>query len=178
MESIERSACFTGHRPSKFPFDTDNRFVLRTFMSTVYLICMEAYLNDGVNTFYTGMQIGMDVWAGLEILSLREKYPDIRLICVSPYEDEIYGRHGKDRDDYQKLLDNCDEFIPLAKRAYSGCFQARNRYMVEHSGLVIAAMSEAKSGTGQTVNYARRLGRKVHVIDLDAFCREHGFDRL
>lgn len=42
----------------------------------------------------------------------------------------------------------------------------RNHRLVESAGLLLAVFNGARrSGTGATVNYARKLGRKIIVID-------------
>ena len=46
----------------------------------------------------------------------------------------------------------------------SDCFQRRNRYMVDRSGLVIAIWDGTPSGTGSTVQYAKASGRLVYTI--------------
>ena len=44
----------------------------------------------------------------------------------------------------------------------------RNRYMVDKSELVIAVFNGTKSGgTWYTINYARRSGKQVEIIDLN-----------
>ena len=175
MSSIASTACFTGHRPSKFPFSTKDKLNLDIFLSTVYLLAYEAVTEFGIDTFYCGMQRGMDVWGGQQVLRIKEEFPDIKLICLSPYQDEIYERKGDDLKDYIALVNGCDEFIALHQKYVQGCYFERNRYMVDHSSYIIgAAVPGVRSGTDNTVKYAKKLGRKLHIIDLEAFGRDYG----
>lgn len=178
LPDVKHCACFTGHRPSKFPFDTQNRAYLDIFLSTVYLLAYDAITLKQINTFYCGMQVGMDIWAGKQILMLKSFFPDTKLVCVSPFEREVESRHGNDLDDYLFLKKNCDEFIALEKNYSSGCYTRRNSFMVERSGYVIAALSDERSGTSQTIRYARRLGRDIHIIDLKQFAVDHLFKTI
>lgn len=171
-ENNLRAVCFTGHRPEKFPFDVANTLYFNMFRSVLYMHILEA-VNDGCDTFYCGMQRGVDVWAGREVLSLKKTYPDLRLICVSPYEREILSRRGSDYDDYVELRDNCDEFITLHREYRQGCFFERNRYMVDRSGYILGAVADEKSGTAQTLAYAKRRGLRVHAIDLRRFADDY-----
>ena len=42
----------------------------------------------------------------------------------------------------------------------------RNRFMVEHASTLLAVYNGVRrSGTGATVNYARKMGREIIVID-------------
>lgn len=167
-----RAVCFTGHRPEKFPFDVKNELYLKMFKSLIYMHALDA-VRDGCDTFYCGMQRGMDIWAGQQILNLKRIYPSVKLICVSPFEREISSRRGKDYDDYVMLRDNCDEFVTLGTHYRDGCFFERNRYMVDRSGYIIGAIADPKSGTAQTLAYAERQGLKVHRIDLKRFAEDY-----
>jgi predicted Rossmann fold nucleotide-binding protein DprA/Smf involved in DNA uptake len=41
-----------------------------------------------------------------------------------------------------------------------------NRFLVEHASTLLAIYNGARrSGTGSTVNYARKMGREIIVID-------------
>ncbi len=177
MDTMPNAACFTGHRPAKFPFDTKDPLKLKMFLSTVYMLTLEAYHDLGITTFYTGMQTGMDIWAGEQVVRLRDKYPEVRLIGVSPYAGEANRRSFRDAEEYFRLKRNCNEFVTLSKTYNKNVFFARNRFMVDASKYVIAAMSPAQpSGTLMTVKYAISRGRRVHVIDLDRFAAELGFN--
>lgn len=172
-----RTACFTGHRPEKIPFDTGERFCREALASVLYLHSYEA-VKAGYDTFLCGMQRGTDVWAGQQILRLKEDYPHVRLICVSPFRREIASRRGEDRDDYIRLRDSCDGFIVLQEGYSRECYQNRNRFMVERSSLIIGAVADRKSGTGQTLAYAKRLGLQVDAIDLLKFGEQYGFSEI
>ena len=167
-----KTACFTGHRPEKIPFDTGFKLFREVLTSIIYLHSYEAVAR-GYDTFLCGMQRGVDTWAGQQILRLKEVYPHVRLICVSPFRKEIDQRSGADRSDYIELRDRCDEFIVLHDRYAQGCYQERNRFMVERSSLIIGAVADRKSGTGQTLNFARRKGLTVEEIDLVTLAEEY-----
>lgn len=169
---LPRAVCFTGHRPEKFPFDVTNTLYLKMFCSLIYMHACEA-VRDGYDTFYCGMQRGMDIWAGQQILNLKRIYPSVKLICVSPYEREIESRRGKERIDYIELRDKCDEFIALYKNYHPSCFFERNRYMVDRSGYIIGAISDQKSGTAQTLAYAEQKGLRIHRINLRRFAEDY-----
>ena len=170
------TACFTGHRPEKIPFDTGVKFFREALESVLYLHAMEA-AEQGYDTFLCGMQRGIDVWAGNQILRLKEKMPNLRLICVSPFSGERESRQPRDRFDYDRLVDACDGYIVLQKGYDKGCFAKRNRFMVERSSLIIGAVADRRSGTGQTLRYAKSLGLKADEIDLRAFGEQYGFTR-
>lgn len=54
----------------------------------------------------------------------------------------------------------------VSRAYYDGCMIDRNHRMVEAAGILLAVYNGARrSGTGATVNYARKLGREIIVID-------------
>lgn len=167
------AVCFSGHRPEKMPFDWGNKVYLDMFCSLLYMHSNDA-IRDGYDTFYCGMQRGVDIWAGKQIIRLKKIYPHIKLICVSPFEREIESRHGRDLDDYQELLNGCDEFIALHRNYINGCYHERNHYMVDRSGYLICALADEKSGTAATLAYAKKRGLKFHKIDLKRFAEDYG----
>ena len=54
----------------------------------------------------------------------------------------------------------------MSRQYYDGCMIDRNHRLVELAGLLLAVFNGARrSGTGATVNYARKMGREIIVID-------------
>lgn len=42
-------------------------------------------INDGCDTFITGMAPGVDTWAAQEVLKLKAGHDEIKLICAVPF---------------------------------------------------------------------------------------------
>ena len=65
---------------------------------------------------------------------------------------------------YQRLVEACD-FETLVSRQYTpSCMQRRDRYMVDHAALLIAAFDGSPGGTRYTMEYAMRQG--LEITDL------------
>ncbi len=165
--NIRKTACFTGHRPSGFPFDKDDRVRTNMVKSMLYLKVCNA-LNDGYTTFITGMARGVDTWCALAVLSLKDDYPELKLIGVSPFKRELDRLSGTDLWDYKTITDYADRMIYISESYYPRCYFDRNMYMVDHSSLVIGAVSNMQSGTGNTIRYAERKGVKTDIIDINS----------
>ena len=69
--------------------------------------------------------------------------------------DEGY-RHG--------LIGACDEQTLLQENYSPHCMQRRNRYMVDHAGLLIAVFDGQSGGTRGTVQYA--MSRGLQIVDI------------
>ena len=168
MEDLQHSCAFTDHRPYKLPWkdnEKDPRFI--TFQDRLKGQ-ITALVDSGITDFYTGMAEGTDLWAGKAVLQLRRSNPAIRLHCIIPYADQPYGDKWGMRSQvwYFRIRDAADEVKELSHDYYDGCLLDCNRYMVDHAGTLLAVYNgEYRGGTAATVRYARKLDRKIIIID-------------
>lgn len=156
-----RTACFTGHRMAKLPPGMVRRVVLSMLYEEI-----RSAVKCGVDTFYTGMAAGIDLYAADYVIRLREQYPQLRLICVKPFADCGNSLRGDDRYHFNSVLAEADAVLELSDRYYNYCYRFRNQFMVDHSDLLIAVVSEMRSGTGQTIRMAQRRRLPVRMIDI------------
>lgn len=167
MEIIrEKTVCFTGHRPEKLPGSgIPSAGETRIIKSMLYNeICTAA--DDGYDTFITGMQRGIDLWAGEAVLELAVKR-DLRLIAALPYRNLGSTFKGQDKWTYGRILDNADNIIIISESYCAGCMNKRNRFMVDNASRLIAVIGSEKSGTGQTLRYAQKHNLDIHSIYLN-----------
>ncbi len=160
-------ACaFTGHRPHKFPWK-DNEADPRCIALKETLAEQIATLaGAGVTEYFTGGADGVDCWAAEIVLSLREKNPALKLRCVLPHEGQADRWSSSARERYHSILKRADSVDYVSRQYYDGCMIDRNHRLVELAGLLLAVFNGARrSGTGATVNYARKMGREIIVID-------------
>ena len=163
-----KTVCFTGHRPEKLPDggDDDSR-AIRAIKSCLYAETEKAAA-EGFDTFITGMQRGIDLWAGECVLELMNSY-DIHLAAAVPYKGFGANFKGKDKWLFGRIMDNAEHIAYICDEYETGCMSRRNRYMVDNSSLLIAVMGTDRSGTAQTVNYAKRSGIELRTIDISPF---------
>ena len=162
---ITRTACFTGHRHEKLQLpDRASRDALKSMMLVQIL---DAITVEGYDTFITGLAKGADLWYGMLIFSLKEQYPNIKLIGMSPYRGEVKHFHDRDLFEYGNVTRACDRLIFISEKYSSSCYQKRNREMVDHSSKLIGVVRDYKSGTGMTIRYAKKKGLNTNIIDLN-----------
>lgn len=157
------AVCFSGHRPEKLPQDAERRMLKSLLYEEI-----RTAIRDGADTFYSGMAQGVDLWAAEAVLLLRKEYP-VRLIAVRPYATHGNELKGSARYRYNMVLNGADETIVLAERYHRGCYAQRNSYMVSHSRRLIAVVFNMRSGTGQTIRMAERMGLEVRRLSLPTF---------
>ena len=147
---------FTGHR--KIP--------------TAQLASLEAKLAEivtllytrGVRDFYTGGAMGFDRMAARTVLALKKTYPHVRLHLLLPCRGQDAGWQAKEKAAYERECKAADEVTYLADQYYEGCMQVRNQALVDHAHIMVAFVTNPRSGAGQTVRMAKAKG--VPVINL------------
>ncbi len=145
------TCCFTGHRD--LPEDKIDEIRKRT-KETV-----ERLIDGGFVTYICGGAVGFDMMCGEIVLELKEKYPQIELFMAIPCAEQskFFGENAKKQ--YMHLMQNADRKVCLSENYYNGCMQARNRYMVDNSAVVIAYCTKNSGGTFYTCCYAKRNGK-------------------
>lgn len=162
----EVTACFSGHRPEKLPDNgSEDSILVGQIKSMLHLQIYEA-IERGYKRFITGMAKGVDIWAAEMVLELAQGERDIKLICAIPYKGHGRALSGGEKYRYNSIIDDASEVIVLSNSYTSGCMKARNEYMVDNSSLLIAVCADYKSGTGQTIRYAKRQGIDTRIIRL------------
>ena len=164
---MERTACaFTGHRPKSFPWkydETDRNCIL---LKEVLAAQIAVLADSGVTDWHSGMALGVDCWASEIVLTLREKNPALKLHCILPYEGQADRWSKSAQERYHAILERADSVTYTSREYYDGCLIDRNHRLVEAAGLLLAVFNGVRrSGTGATVNYARKLGREIIIID-------------
>ena len=153
----QHRCCFTGHRPNK----------LRQSEQEIKPLLEKAIdwaIDNGFVTFISGMAEGVDIWAAEIILDKRKSNADLHLICALPHPGFENRRSMSEKARFQKIIAAADFVKLVGDRYFTGCYQVRNEFMVDHSSLVIAAFNGIASGTKNTVDYAKRRG--VRVINI------------
>ena len=170
---MPKKLAFTGHRPESLSFgenENDPRYIrLREMLLTEITDRVKA----GYDTFYTGCARGMDIVFGTQVLLLKKTAcPNIRLIGVVPHEGQANHWTETWRERYFDLLEQADDVVTLSTRYFSGCYHARNRYMVDAADALLAVCRKGTSGgTQYTVKYAWQKNREIVVIDPDSLER-------
>lgn len=155
-EKRMRRVCFTGHRPEKLT--RSERDIRKDLEMQIHQA-----INDGLNVFITGMSRGVDIWAAQIVLKLRDEGLGVLLMCACPYAGFGTKWSFYWRRQYQEILASAD-FVKYVCDGYSrSCFQIRNEWMVNHAARVIAVFNGAKSGTKNTVDYAKKTTYPLFV---------------
>ncbi|MGN0642247.1 MAG: SLOG family protein [Huintestinicola sp.] len=169
----KKSVCFTGHRPEKLPDKgAPSSQVTKIIKSMLYKSILNS-VSEGYDTFFTGMQRGIDLWAGEIVLELMQSYK-LNIVAVYPYRNHGSGFKGYDKWILGRITEAAAEKIVVSENYTPDCMKRRNRLMVDNSSKIIAVIDSYSSGTGSTLSYARSKGLETDVIDLGRVIPEIG----
>lgn len=163
---IDHACAFTGHRPQKLPWRGDETAPGCVALKETLAAQIDALACDGYTEFLTGMAQGVDLWAAQLVLALRVTNSALRLHCILPCAEQSARWSAASRKQYRAVLEQADSIIFVNRANKKDCMLERDRFLVSYASVVLAVYNgEKRGGTAATVRYARRLGRKLIVID-------------
>lgn len=146
----ETAVCFTGHRIVGSDLSLGR-------LGTIIVDIIES----GFDTFIVGGALGFDTLVAKLVIRLRREYPHIKLHVYVPCNNQDAKWGFSDKQEYRKILDSADYVDMVDKPYFDGCMQERNYKMVDNASLCICYYTGKRSGTSQTVYYAKRKGLKI-----------------
>ncbi len=161
---METACSFTGHRSEKLPWrynESDPRCL--DLKQRIY-DTVEAVYTAGFTHFICGMAEGCDLYFCEAVLELRREHPEVTLEAAVPFDGQADKWPEAARERYNQLLVECDKVTLLQEKYSAGCMMKRNRYMVDHSQLIIACYDGQSGGTLNTLRYA--LEKNVRILHL------------
>lgn len=161
-----KTACaFTGHRPKSFPWKYDETASGCILLKEVLTEQITVLADSGVTDWFSGMALGTDLWCAQIVLDLQKENPALKLHCILPCEEQADSWNESARGQYYSILEQADSIEYVSRAYHAGCMIDRNHRLVDSAGLLLAVYNGARrSGTGATMNYARKMGRKIIVI--------------
>ena len=137
-----------------------HRDVLEKIDDAVYAAVLKA-AEQGCDIFYTGAMGEFDSLFSSAVRKVKKTYPKIKLICVKSYFTNDLNTNG---EYYAALYD--DVFIPdeLADIHPKAAIKYRNRWMIDHSDIVLIYTKRTYGGAYEARKYAERIGKEVVYI--------------
>lgn len=121
-------------------------------------------IQEGICDFITGGARGFDTLAAEAVLRLRNDFPHIRLILALPCKDQAQGWPLDEKIRYEELILQADEVHYLSQAYTKICMMRRNRFMVDNSIACVFYLTQMRSGTYKTVEYAMEQGSQLYNI--------------
>ena len=164
MKARQESCCFTGHRPGKLPWKYNENDTRCLALKRRLADAVETAYEEGYRHFLCGMAMGCDLYFCECVLALRERHPEVTVEAAIPCPTQADTWPEVQRERYWRLVADCDFETMVSSEYAPSCMQRRDRYMVDHASLLIAAFDGSPGGTRYTVEYAMRRG--LSIVDL------------
>ncbi len=100
------------------------------------------------------------------IIRMRSEFPHIKLALALPCppEQQTLKWTYEQKKEYYEIYKQANYIKIVSKNYTRGCMYARNRFMVDKSGIVICYLRKRSGGTIYTVNYAKEQGiKKIEI---------------
>jgi len=159
-----KSCSFTGHRPQKLPWKYDELDSRCVEFKTKLAVVIEAVYESGITHFITGMALGCDLYCAEAVIALRRLHPDITLEAAVPYDGQEAKWSAALKARYNRIITDCDSVTLLQDTYTPDCMMKRNKYMVDHSSVLVACYDGQSGGTWNTIRYA--MEQDIEVIQL------------
>ncbi len=168
IDELSKRCAFTGHRPNKFPWKYDEQDKRCAALKAVLSEQIEKLAAAGVTDFYSGMALGTDAWAAMDVLALRERNRAVKLHCILPCEGQEAKWTAPAQVCYRYILGEADSVEYVCRIYHPKCMLERNQRLVDSAGILLAVYNgEPRGGTAATVRYALKAGRKMIYIIPD-----------
>ena len=157
---------FSEERPIKVCVFTGHRDLQSDFSKKKLKEAVKEVIDMGADTFLCGMAMGFDLIAAETVLSLKRKFPHIKLVACIPCVGQEKYFSNTDKRRYVAAVKKADERVVLSDSYYRGCMQARDRYMADRGDILITYCKKQEGGTAYTVHYFQKVNPEGKIIFL------------
>ncbi len=116
-------------------------------------ILIDLIENKDVRTFYVGQRGDFEFLTYNTLIELQEKYPDIQIVLVISYPEELHKTELKIDDFIYPVTAQC-----VYKRF---AISYRNQWVAEQSDYIIAYVKYEQGGAYQSLKMAKRFGKNI-----------------
>jgi len=121
----------------------------------------------GYMSFISGGALGIDTYFADSVLIQRAFVPWIDLVIAKPFPSQSSKWPAKSQKKFNEICDAADLVVNVSQDPYSPAkMQTRNKWMVDHSGLVLAVWNgKEHGGTWNCIQYARSQGKRIYHLN-------------
>jgi ribA/ribD-fused uncharacterized protein len=122
--------------------------------------------------FITGMALGVDQWTACD--AWRLGVPVILAAIPCLHHESRWPEPSRIK--YHKILalPRVVSHVVSERPYFTGCMQARNEFMVDRAQVLIAVWNGTSGGTANCVEYARKQGREVIIVNPSTLIPSEG----
>lgn len=160
---MPKIAAVTGHRPDKLGGEYDLKGPYSGYIRDQLRQEIELY---NIETAISGMALGVDTLWALLALDM-----GLNLTAAIPFKGQESRWPEKSKKVFNDILSHPrTKQVIVSDGGYgSWKMQVRNVWMVDHCDILFAVWDGTKGGTGNCVEYARKVHRKMDIIKPDGW---------
>jgi uncharacterized phage-like protein YoqJ len=161
MRPRDSTICFTGHRPDKLGGYHNHqmhdrvREMLRKTIAGLAELVTEPH-------FITGMALGVDQWAARILIDMGLPFT---AAVPCPNQSERWPKNSQ--IEYNFILARAAHIETISPTYTPDCMHKRNKWMVDHSSIVIAVWDGSDGGTAHCVRYAERADHTPVIVRIE-----------
>jgi uncharacterized phage-like protein YoqJ len=119
-------------------------------------------VEQGCIRFISGVALGTDMICSEIVLDLKEQYPNIKLICAIPHEEQAAKWNEEHRTRYFDIIERSDSMVLISHQYTPTCYIERNRYMVDNSMHLVAVYDGKERGGLSLHHFICPCKRAIH----------------
>ena len=156
-----------GQHPMRFPWGFDEEDAKCRRMKLELAQCIMELRQCGVTEFQVACDLGVGLYAG-EIVNITKQNDEaMRLVCVTPFEEQATKWTPQLRERYFNMLAGCTELDCIDFHEQPDAQLLAYQRIIKQSGVVLAVYApDLADGSAEdrAVAYALVLGRPVMLI--------------
>lgn len=154
---MEYTSCaFTGHRHINPKHEKKIADVVLRGIAYAY--------SKGCRKFLAGGAVGFDTVAAREVIRFKISHGDLSFVLVLPCQNQSERWSHSQKEMYNYVLSCADEVIYISEEYTPSCMKERNRYLADHSDILLSYVSRSNSGAAQTVRMARGKCKEIYNL--------------
>lgn len=165
------TVCFAGPRPGNLPDKGEKNSAAILEIGRKLRQKIIYYIAAGKTTFINGGMSGFDTIAGETVLELQREYPKILCVTIAPFRINYFGKDFWTPEWKQRALNlytRSNIAFSLSNAYHKGVYYERNKYMADHSSVLLCYYAGAGRGTKYTLDYAGKKQLNICNIAPDS----------
>ena len=175
MEKEYRCAII-GQHPMRFPWGFDEEDAKCRQMKLELAQCIMELRQCGVTEFQVACDPGVGLYAG-EIVNITKQNDEaMRLVCVTPFEEQATKWTSQLRERYFDMLIKCTHMTAVSLHKQPDAQLEAYRAIIRQSDMVLAVYDPASArgdDADKAIAYARELGKPILTIHPDTLKIEY-----
>lgn len=154
----------TGHRPDRLWGYNLSHPKYKELSLLMYKFLEE----NNVTHCISGMALGVDTVFAITSIKYRNNNLDKKIIveCAIPCRNHTSKWQQEAKLRYLGMLEEADIITKVSNLPYQPwLMQKRNEYMVDKCNKLLAIWNGSKGGTGNCVNYAKKINKDIFIIN-------------